>query len=154
MPTFVVLHMIPSDVDRMIVCDKCDWRDLQCRWSIAWWRHQMETFSALRCHLCGEFTGHRWIPRTKANDAELWCWVNNGEIGDLRCQRAHYDVIVMVESYNETIWIHLLNAVLWIIMKLRVAHENEGILYINSFWPELIQALLHIVIELSHQWFG
>ena len=23
-------------------------------------------------HLCGEFTGHRWIPRTKANDAELW----------------------------------------------------------------------------------
>ena len=36
-------------------------------------------------HLCGEFTGHRWIPRTKASDAELWCflwsepegWVNN-----------------------------------------------------------------------------
>ena len=36
--------------------------------------------------LCGEFTGHRWIPRTKASDAELWCffvcpwtygWVNN-----------------------------------------------------------------------------
>ena len=23
-------------------------------------------------HLCGEFTGHRWIPRTKASDAELW----------------------------------------------------------------------------------
>ena len=23
--------------------------------------------------LCGEFTGHRWIPRTKASDAELWC---------------------------------------------------------------------------------
>ena len=22
-------------------------------------------------HLCGEFTGHRWIPRTKASDAEL-----------------------------------------------------------------------------------
>ena len=37
--------------------------------------------------LCGEFTGHRWIPHTKASDAELWCfffncawingWVNN-----------------------------------------------------------------------------
>ena len=25
--------------------------------------------------LCGEFTGHRWIPRTKASDAELWCFV-------------------------------------------------------------------------------
>ena len=23
--------------------------------------------------LCGEFTGHRWIPFTKASDAELWC---------------------------------------------------------------------------------
>ena len=22
-------------------------------------------------HLCGEFTGPRWIPRTKASDAEL-----------------------------------------------------------------------------------
>ena len=26
-------------------------------------------------HLCGEFTGHRWIPRTKANEAELWCFL-------------------------------------------------------------------------------
>ena len=32
-----------------------------------WWRHQMETFSA--------FSGHRWIPRTKASDAELWCFL-------------------------------------------------------------------------------
>ena len=24
--------------------------------------------------LCGEFTGDRWIPRTKASDAELWCF--------------------------------------------------------------------------------
>ena len=23
-------------------------------------------------HLCAEFTGHRWIPRTTASDAELW----------------------------------------------------------------------------------
>ena len=26
-------------------------------------------------HLCGEFTGHRWIPRTMASDAELWCFL-------------------------------------------------------------------------------
>ena len=25
--------------------------------------------------LCGEFTGHRWIPRTKAGEAELWCFL-------------------------------------------------------------------------------
>ena len=54
--------------------------------------------------LCGEFIDHRWIPLTKASDAELWfffiCawingWVNNREAGDLRRHRAHYDVIVM-----------------------------------------------------------
>ena len=55
--------------------------------------------------LCGEFTGHRWIPHTKASDAEFWCflwsvswingWVNNSKAGDLRRKRAHYDVIVM-----------------------------------------------------------
>ena len=54
--------------------------------------------------LCVEFTGHRWIPRTKASDAELWyffiCtrindWVNNREAGDLRRHGAHYDIIVM-----------------------------------------------------------
>ena len=58
----------------------------------------------------GEFTGHRWIPLTKARDAELWCFlwsapwingsVNNGEAGDLRRHHAHYDVIM----YN-VIWI-------------------------------------------------
>ena len=26
-------------------------------------------------HLCGEFTGPRWIPRTKASDTELWCFL-------------------------------------------------------------------------------
>ena len=25
-------------------------------------------------HLCGEFTSHRWIPHTKAGDAEFWCF--------------------------------------------------------------------------------
>ena len=50
--------------------------------------------------LCWEFTGDRWISRTKARNAELWCflwsapWINDS-VGDLRRYRAHYDVIVM-----------------------------------------------------------
>ena len=54
--------------------------------------------------LCGEFTGHWWIP-LKASDAQLWCfvwsapwingWVNNREAGNLRRHGAHYDVILM-----------------------------------------------------------
>ena len=56
--------------------------------------------------LCGELMGHRWIPLTKAGNAELWCflwaapwidgWVNNREAGDLRRHRTHYDVVVLV----------------------------------------------------------
>ena len=34
------------------------------------WKHFRVT-----CHLCGEFTGHRWIPRTKASNAELWSFL-------------------------------------------------------------------------------
>ena len=55
-------------------------------------------------HLCGEFTGNRWIPHTKrpvtrSFDLSLICvwikgWVNNREAGDLRRYRAHYDVTV------------------------------------------------------------
>ena len=26
-------------------------------------------------HLCGKFTGHRWIPSTKASYAEIWCFL-------------------------------------------------------------------------------
>ena len=62
--------------------------------------------------LCREFTGHWWIPLTKASDAELWCflwsapwingWVNNRDTGDLRCHHAHYDVSVMKNSFLST----------------------------------------------------
>ena len=62
-------------------------------------------------HLCGEFTGHRGIPRTKASDTEFWWvffistringWVNNGEPGDLRRHRAHYNVTVMRVMFRQ-----------------------------------------------------
>ena len=40
-----------------------------------WWRHQMEAFPALLA-LWG-ITGHRWVPLTKASDAELWCFLRS-----------------------------------------------------------------------------
>ena len=55
-------------------------------------------------HLCGEFTGPRWIPYKGLWRGALifflicvWIndWVNNREAGDLRRYRAHYDVIVV-----------------------------------------------------------
>ena len=46
------------------------------------WRlsHSMMTWSTgnifrVTGPLCGEFTGHRWISRTKASDAEFWCFL-------------------------------------------------------------------------------
>ena len=55
--------------------------------------------------LCGEFTGQRLIPSTKASDAELWCflwsapwingWVNNGETGDWSRHCAHNDIEIV-----------------------------------------------------------
>ena len=53
-------------------------------------------------HLCGEFTGDRWIPSTKDSDAEPWCflwingWVNNRDAGGLRRYYSHYDLTVMI----------------------------------------------------------
>ena len=71
---------------------------------LTWWRHQMETFSALLA-LCagnspipvnsphkGQWRGARMFSFIYAwiND-----WVNNREAGNLRRQHGHYDVILM-----------------------------------------------------------
>ena len=76
----------------------------------SWWRHQMETFSMLlaicagNSPLSGEFPAQR--PVTWSFDVFFdlhWInhWINNGEAGDLRCYRAHYDVLVM--------WVSIMN---------------------------------------------
>ena len=69
-----------------------------------WWRHQMETFSALLV-LCA---GNSPVPENSPHKGQwrgalmfsLICtwindWVNNREAGDLRRHRGHYDVNVM-----------------------------------------------------------
>ena len=42
----------------------------------SWWRHKFETVSALLAlSACNSpVASHRWIPLTKASDAELWCF--------------------------------------------------------------------------------
>ena len=71
---------------------------------MAWWRHQMETFSALlaicagNSTVTGEFPTQR--PVTRSFDVSLTyaCIngrVNNGESGDFRRHRTNYDVTVM-----------------------------------------------------------
>ena len=76
-----------------------------------WWRHQMETFSALLA-ICA---GNSPVPVTSPHKGQwrgalmftLICaringWVNNRETGDLRRFRAHYDVIAMGKNELST----------------------------------------------------
>ena len=82
----------------------------ECKYRAEYWTHHDDVIKwkhfRVTGHLCGEFTGDRWIPHTKASDCmgalmfSLICvwingWVNNGEAGDLRRDRVHYDVTVM-----------------------------------------------------------
>ena len=74
----------------------------------SWWRHQMETFSALLA-LCA---GNSSVPVNSPHKGQwrgalMFClicawindWVNNREAGDLRRHRGHYDVNVMCTPY-------------------------------------------------------
>ena len=56
--------------------------------------------------LCGEFSGHRWIPLTKNSDAELWYF-----------RRAHYDVTVMDDKVTNQMW-----SLWWLLVTSRHCH--------------------------------
>ena len=89
--------------------------------------------------LCGEFTGHRRIPLTKASDAELWCflwsapwidgWVNNRGAGDLRRHRAHYDVIMM------KLFVYWLQRDIHVLWKVHVTLLSRSSQHVGCWWP-------------------
>ena len=73
-------------------------------WQKSWWRHQMETFSRYwpfvrRIHRSPVNSPHKgqWRGTLMFSLICVWIndWVNNGEAGDLRRYRIHYDVTVM-----------------------------------------------------------
>ena len=74
---------------------------------MSWWRHQMETFSALLAICAGIHRSPVNSPHkcqwSGALTFSLICawikgWVNNGEVGDLRHHHVHYDVTVMCST--------------------------------------------------------
>ena len=74
----------------------------------SWWRHQMETFSALlaicagNSSVTGEFPAQRPVARcfyVSFICTWIFSWVNNREADDLRRHRAHYDVTVMLVEH-------------------------------------------------------
>ena len=72
--------------------------------SDTWWRHQIETFSALLALCAGNSqvrvnSPHKgqWRGALMFSLICVWinAWVNNPEAGDLRRHRGHYDVTAM-----------------------------------------------------------
>ena len=89
-----------------LVCDGSSKNRSQCCRGISWWRHQMETFSALLA-LCA---GNSPVPLNSPHKGQwrralmfsLICawindWVSNREAGDLRRHCGHYDVNVIFQ---------------------------------------------------------
>ena len=64
-----------------------------------WWRHQMETFSALLA-ICAGNSPHKgqWHGALIFSLICAWIndWVSNGEAGDFIRYRIHYDVTLMI----------------------------------------------------------
>ena len=57
----------------------------------------METFSTLLAICAGNSRGiHAQRPVTRSFDVFFDLWINNREAGDLRRQRAHFDVIKLI----------------------------------------------------------
>ena len=89
---------------------------------IAWWLHQMKTFSMLLALSAGNSPVrgiHRWIPLTKARRGAFMfsfvCartngWVNNRDAGDFRCHCASYDITIM---WPQWLNLYLLMAQKW-----------------------------------------
>ena len=109
--------------------------------------------------LCGEFTGHRWIPLIKgqwrgALMVSLICawtngWVNNRDVGDLRCHRPHFDVTLL----NEASKIPSLLKRTWSKHPIKKPHWNGNDVILTKFsplpLPEVVNISLQAVTEVS-----
>ena len=84
----------------------------------SWWRHQMDTFSALLALCAGKSPASvnfshkgQWCGALMFSLTCAWIsgWVNNRKAGDLRRHRAHYDVTVMLAEQVVMLESHLIH---------------------------------------------
>ena len=103
--------------------------------------------------LCGEFTGDRWIPRTKASDTEHWCFLwsepeqtveQTRDTGNLRRQHTHYDATV--KESNRYCQYRLVLAQLWHCLHGVYLSRQKRLLRSGGF---TLYCLLHILIAIS-----
>ena len=127
-----------------------------------WWRHQMETFSALLA-ICA---GNSPVPVNSLQKGQwrwalmfsficVWIndWVNNREAGDLRRHRGHYDVNVMTPSHS----------LLWpecqpLGFDIKLTHEMSTMPGQQHLFPTAEQFFLKqskfFELEIAHPWWS
>ena len=103
-----------------------------------WWRHQMETFSALLAICAGFNRGHKgqWRGALMFSLICVWIkgWVNNRDAGDLRRYRTHYDVTVMRLCICSGIpLIRLIYSLLWSVIRFFCRKYHNSILMTTTF---------------------
>ena len=139
------------------------------RFQSSWWRHQMETFSASlgvgagNSPVTGEFPTQRPVARSFA--VLFICswingWVNNGEAGDLRRHRAHYDGIIM--TYQRTNPVPFVNpskhqwngiSSFWnknVVIGRSESYQNDNFCF--SQWRKSMKLSVHPVTKISSKW--
>ena len=102
--------LIIIDCSQCVTRPMCEWHSLEMKMCVKLddvikWRHSPRYWPFVRGI-------PRWIPLTKASDAELWCFfwsapvvannccANNCGAGNSRRHRAHYDVTVMNVNHS------------------------------------------------------
>ena len=130
--------------------------------AFSWWRHEMESFSALLA-LCagnspvtGEFPSQRPVTRnfdvlfdSRLNNS----WVNNRDAGDFRRHRARYDVTVMfawqILSRDNSTYSIISPKINMILLDLKYLHT---LLYLNSFIHRFFIIPVHIAVRHNCNW--
>ena len=83
-------------------------------------------------HLCGEFTGPRWIPRTKASDAELWCFLWSAPYSNKWLSKQWW--CWLFETPSSPLW-RLCNGLFvrcyWQWLSI---HSGKGFVTLNQWW--------------------
>ena len=88
-------------------------------------------------HLCAEFTGLRWIPRTKASDAELWCFL--WSVPDKRLSKQSWGW--WFETQSGSLWRHSnargsLHCHVWYCKIALVAAMPQGKMWVATLKPK------------------
>ena len=107
---------LSRDINIGFVANIYLWLKHFCKYKLTWWRHQMETFSALlvfcggNSPVTGEFPAQKPVMRSFDVFFDLSPnkgWTNHRDAGDLRRHRAHYDAIVLkidLRKYQQWYW--------------------------------------------------